>query len=101
MRLTFNGSPREHDPAPDDTAAEVIRTAFGATGTKVSCGAGVCGACTILVDGEPKVSCLLPAAHLDGGRRSPPSRGSVVTIPCSGPSSSATRSSAGSARPAS
>lgn len=66
MRLTFNGSPREHDPAPDDTAAEVIRTAFGATGTKVSCGAGVCGACTILVDGEPKVSCLLPAAHLDG-----------------------------------
>ncbi|WP_066374212.1 molybdopterin-dependent oxidoreductase [Herbidospora mongoliensis] len=66
MRLTFNGGSREHDPAPDDTAAEVIRTAFGATGTKVSCGAGVCGACTILVDGEPKVSCLLPAAHLDG-----------------------------------
>ncbi|GLX93960.1 molybdopterin-dependent oxidoreductase [Herbidospora sp. NBRC 101105] len=66
MRLTFNGGPREHDPGPDDTAADVIRTVFGATGTKVACGAGVCGACTILVDGEPKVSCLLPAAHLDG-----------------------------------
>lgn len=52
--------------SPDETAVNVLRDRLKLTGTKLSCGGGVCGACTILVDGRPMVSCLLPAYHLDG-----------------------------------
>ena len=48
------------------TAAELLRDRFGLTGTKVSCGIQVCGACTVLVDGEPASSCCLLAVDLDG-----------------------------------
>ncbi|EWT01288.1 xanthine dehydrogenase [Intrasporangium oryzae NRRL B-24470] len=47
-----------------ESAAQVIRDDFGLTGTKVVCGGGVCGACTILLDGDPVVSCLTPATRL-------------------------------------
>jgi hypothetical protein len=40
---------------------DVLREDIGLTGTKLVCGAGVCGACTVLLDGEPIVSCLLPS----------------------------------------
>ncbi len=46
--------------------AELLRNQAGLTGTKVACGEGTCGACTVLVDGAPTLSCILLAAQVDG-----------------------------------
>src|SRR5215467_2744999 len=64
--MTING---EQKPLPDDAdalLADVIRESFGLTGTKLVCGSGVCGACTVLLDGSPVASCLLPAQAAAG-----------------------------------
>ena len=58
---TINGRAETLPDDPDALLADVIRDRIGLTGTKLVCGSGVCGACTVLLDGEPVVSCLLPA----------------------------------------
>jgi xanthine dehydrogenase YagR molybdenum-binding subunit len=61
--MTINGRTAPLPDDPDALLIDVVRDAQGLTGTKLVCGAGVCGACTVLVDGEPVVSCLMPARH--------------------------------------
>ena len=68
MNISFilNGKELSIDAAPDRRAVDLLREGLGLTGTKEGCGSGECGACTILVDGESKLSCLMLAAQLDG-----------------------------------
>ncbi|MFG2874138.1 molybdopterin-dependent oxidoreductase [Streptomyces sp. NPDC048337] len=68
MEFEVNGAQRTVDVDDDPAAAEVVRDRLGLTGTKLVCAGGVCGACTIQVDGEPRVSCLTPAVGLAGRR---------------------------------
>ena len=50
----------------EESAVDVLRDRLGLTGAKLVCGEGVCGACTVLLDGVPVASCLLPATALEG-----------------------------------
>ena len=58
MRLRVNGADFEFDAPVGNTLAETLRDEFGLTGTKIACGEGHCGACTVLVDGIPQLSCI-------------------------------------------
>ena len=66
MRFTLNGAGREADVHPMKRLLDVLREDFALTGTKEGCGEGECGACTVLIDGEPVCSCLVPAAQAEG-----------------------------------
>jgi aerobic carbon-monoxide dehydrogenase small subunit len=66
VTLTVNGVPREVDVEPRKLLSDVLRQDLGLTGTHVGCEHGVCGCCTVLVDGEPARSCLMLAATADG-----------------------------------
>jgi aerobic-type carbon monoxide dehydrogenase small subunit (CoxS/CutS family) len=68
MRFTLNGKRARLDVHPMKRLLDVLREDCGLTGTKEGCGEGECGACTILIDGTPVNSCLVPAAHADGAR---------------------------------
>jgi aerobic-type carbon monoxide dehydrogenase small subunit (CoxS/CutS family) len=63
MRLTVNGIEYEGDPEPRTSLADFLRHELRLTGTKVGCEHGVCGACTVQLDGEPVRSCLLLAVQ--------------------------------------
>lgn len=67
MRLNVNGEDHEVDVVHDDTPLLwVLRDHLGLIGTKYGCGIGMCGACTVQIDGNPTFSCSLPAAQATG-----------------------------------
>ena len=66
MRLTVNGQERHVSGPAGRRLSEVLREDIGLRGTKVGCNAGDCGACTVLVEGEPICSCLTPLAQAEG-----------------------------------
>jgi aerobic-type carbon monoxide dehydrogenase small subunit (CoxS/CutS family) len=66
VRLTVNGRPVEHAVEARRSLVDFLREDLGLTGTHVGCEHGVCGACTVLVDGRSARACLLFAAQLDG-----------------------------------
>ena len=65
-RLIVNGEPAEVGVPGMRRLLDVLREDLGLTGTKEGCGEGECGACTVLVDGEVVVSCLVPVCQVDG-----------------------------------
>ena len=66
MSLTVNGEPVEVSFAPYKTLLEVLREELALTGTKHGCELGECGACAVLVDGAPVLSCLMLAVECEG-----------------------------------
>lgn len=70
--LTVNGVWHQVDVEPRRLLADVLREELGLTGTSIGCGHGVCGSCTVLVDGAAQRSCLTLAVQCDGA--------SIVTV---------------------
>jgi len=66
VHLTVNGSSREGRCPPRKLLVDFLREDLGLTGTHVGCEHGICGACTILVDGQAARSCLMLAVQADG-----------------------------------
>lgn len=66
ITLNINGEDFELAVKPSDFLVDIIRDTVGLTGTKRGCGIGDCGACTVLVDGEPILSCLTLAMSVVG-----------------------------------
>ena len=64
--LIVNGEAVRSDAAPETALLWVLREHLGLTGTKFGCGAGVCGACTVHVGGQPVFACLIPVGDLAG-----------------------------------
>jgi len=72
MKFVLNGASTDVKAHPMARLLDVLREECGLTGTKEGCGEGECGACTVLVDGEPVCSCLIPVAQVESAE--------VVTI---------------------
>ncbi len=68
LRLTLNGRTRNDAVSDNVLLLDYLREMVGLTGTKTGCDGGECGACTVLIDGEPRLSCLTLASSVDGRR---------------------------------
>ncbi|MEO7711804.1 MAG: (2Fe-2S)-binding protein [Gemmatimonadaceae bacterium] len=64
MKFMLNGAVKEVATHPAARLIDVLREECGLTGTKEGCGEGECGACTVLIDGEPVCSCIIPVAQV-------------------------------------
>ena len=69
MNLTVNGVAHAIESGPLTTLLDVLREELGITSPKAGCEQGGCGACTVIVDGEARRSCLTPVGSLDGPER--------------------------------
>ena len=78
IRLRVNGKPVADDVPPRLSLADFLRERRNLTGTHLGCEHGVCGACTILMEGEPVRACLSFAVACDGAGGSGPSRASAT-----------------------
>ncbi len=68
LSLTVNDRPCEAAVTENALLVDVLRETLGLTGTKQGCDGGECGACTVLVDGQPRLACLTLAASMEGRR---------------------------------
>ncbi len=66
MRITVNGLDRAVASGGLTSLLDVLREELGVTSPKAGCEQGGCGACTVLIDGQPRRSCLIPVAHVEG-----------------------------------
>ncbi|MDR3569584.1 MAG: (2Fe-2S)-binding protein [Syntrophobacteraceae bacterium] len=66
IRFTLNGDPVETGVRTEETLVQTLRERFGLTGTKQGCDLGDCGACTVLFDGAPVLSCLMLSSDAEG-----------------------------------
>jgi aerobic carbon-monoxide dehydrogenase small subunit len=66
IELTVNDEPRELLAPPGTTLLTTLRETLGLTAAKRGCAQGTCGTCTVLLDGEPVMSCLVPVETIDG-----------------------------------
>jgi aerobic-type carbon monoxide dehydrogenase small subunit (CoxS/CutS family) len=66
MKLTVNGNEHAVDAPVGASLADVLRERLGLTGTKIACNEGHCGACTVMVDGVPVLSCITLAHSVEG-----------------------------------
>src|SRR4051812_18179686 len=66
MRFQLNGRDTEVSASPASRLLDVLRRDLELTGTKEGCGEGECGACTVLIDGVPVCSCLVPLSQVEG-----------------------------------
>ena len=64
--FTVNGKDQRVEVSPETPLLWVLREKLGLTGTKYGCGASVCGACTVLIDGAPRRSCVTPVGDVQG-----------------------------------
>ena len=68
VRLKVNGDPRTAGVPEHWTLLETLRYGMGLTGSKQGCDKGDCGACTVLLDGDPTLACITPVAEAEGRR---------------------------------
>ena len=66
VRFTLNGKSQTVDAVPAMPLLWILRDTLGMTGTKFGCGMGLCGACTVVIDGQPQRSCMTPVSAVAG-----------------------------------